>query len=271
MGQYLLCGKVAKKPLHIRELGINIYTAEELCYYIYNNTGLLEDDFIGPRLIEFFSSDLGMPELAEKIIKYYETSADMVNVLVMIMRYIRYYNDNEINSFQDIMSRLHRKNQMERRCQRADLLLEKGRCECAASIYSNILQKRRDSRLKPQFYAQVFQHMAVAYARMGYAEEAMECLQAAYAETKDEMILKQMYFLSMLNELDFCEQLSNVNTEQLSSWNEEYHEAQIKCSRQAWESDVVRSICDDPEKNKMTADSFIAQQKSIYCHMVMNE
>ena len=31
-------------------------------------------------------------------------------------------------------------------------------------------------RQKPQFYGQILQHMGVAYLRMGYSDEAMECL-----------------------------------------------------------------------------------------------
>ena len=41
------------------------------------------------------------------------------------------------------------------------------------------------------FYGQILQHMGVAYLRMGYADEAMECLEAAYAELKREEILEQ--------------------------------------------------------------------------------
>ena len=38
MGKMILCRtKEAKKPLVVREMGIRIYTLEELCYFIYNN------------------------------------------------------------------------------------------------------------------------------------------------------------------------------------------------------------------------------------------
>ena len=46
MEQYIQCGDIAENPLYVKELGIHIYTAEEFCYYIFNNTYLLGEDFI---------------------------------------------------------------------------------------------------------------------------------------------------------------------------------------------------------------------------------
>lgn len=88
MEQYIQCGDIAENPLYVKELGIHIYTAEEFCYYIFNNTYLLGEDFIRQEVIDFFRVELHMPELADKIVKFYGSSADMGAVLVMIMREI---------------------------------------------------------------------------------------------------------------------------------------------------------------------------------------
>ena len=82
MEQYIQCGDIAENPLYVKELGIHIYTAEEFCYYIFNNTYLLGEDFIRQEVIDFFRIELHMPELADKIVKFYGSSADMGAVLV---------------------------------------------------------------------------------------------------------------------------------------------------------------------------------------------
>lgn len=271
MGQYLLCGKIAEHPYYIRELGLRIYTAEEFCYYIFNNTYLLEEDFIRPQLVDFFRREVAMPELADKIIKYYGSSADMANVLVIIMRDVSYYNENQIAQFQDRLNRMRRQNHLDRSRERADLLLEKGRYECAVQIYSGILQHPRDIRLKPQFYAQVLQHMGVAYMRMGYVEEALECLQAAYAEGKDEKILEQMYYLALRSGLPFCRELQSVSSAQLSRWNVRYQEVESANMQAVRENALLPGISGDPEENRRAADRYLAGQKKAYCHMVMSE
>lgn len=66
MGQYLLCQKTAQMPYEIEEMGLHIYSAEELCYYIYHNLPMIDDSFINEALIEFIRKDLDMPVLAEK-------------------------------------------------------------------------------------------------------------------------------------------------------------------------------------------------------------
>ena len=104
-----------------------------------------------------------MPELADKIVKFYGSSADMGAVLVMIMREIGYYEENQIQQFQNRLDRMNRQSLLERSKERGDLLLDKGRFECAVQIYSQTLQMPRDLRQKPQFYGQILQHMGVAY------------------------------------------------------------------------------------------------------------
>ena len=61
MGQYLLCQKTAQMPYEIEEMGLHIYSAEELCYYIYHNLPMIDDSFINEALIEFIRKDLDMP------------------------------------------------------------------------------------------------------------------------------------------------------------------------------------------------------------------
>lgn len=271
MEQYIQCGDIAEHPLYIKELGIHLYTAEEFCYYIFNNTYLLGEDFINPEVVGFFRNEVHMPELADKIIKYYSSSADMANVLVIIMRDISYYSENQIAQFQDRLNRMRRQNFQERNKERGDLLLEKNRCECAIQIYSQILQLPRDLRQKPQFYAQVLQHMGVAYLQMGYAEEAMECYQAAYTETKQEVLLEQMYYLALLTQRPFAKELEGIGSEQVAAWQEHYMEVQTRLKKQS-ESDVtVKAISEDEQINRGIVAADLVRCKKAYCHMVMNE
>ena len=47
----ILCRQEPVKiPLYIEDLGIHIYSSQELCYVIYNNPLLVLEDFIDSRL-----------------------------------------------------------------------------------------------------------------------------------------------------------------------------------------------------------------------------
>ena len=271
MEQYIQCGDIAENPLYVKELGIHIYTAEEFCYYIFNNTYLLGEDFIRQEVIDFFRIELHMPELADKIVKFYGSSADMGAVLVMIMREIGYYEENQIQQFQNRLDRMNRQSLLERSKERGDLLLDKGRFECAVQIYSQTLQMPRDLRQKPQFYGQILQHMGVAYLRMGYADEAMECLEAAYAELKREEILEQMYYLALQTGKPFAKELECVASSQISRWQAHYMEVETRLQEQSEQETVVRSIGEDNEINLKISQDYLTQRKRAYCHMVMDD
>jgi len=85
MGKMILCrGKQTDKPLVIEGTGMRLYTAEELCYYIYNNIYLIGQDFINGRLIEFLRQT-GEEDLSERVRSLYEKKAGLAEILVTIL------------------------------------------------------------------------------------------------------------------------------------------------------------------------------------------
>ena len=113
--------------------------------------------------------------------------------------------------------------------------------------------------------------MGVAYLRMGYADEAMECLEAAYAELKREEILEQMYYLALQTGKPFAKELECVASSQISRWQAHYMEVETRLQEQSEHETVVRSIGEDNEINLKISQDYLTQRKRAYCHMVMDE
>lgn len=95
MGQYLLCHKMAEVPYEMEEMGLHIYSAEELCYYIFHNLAMIDESFICDALMAFIRNDLDMPELAEKVKRSFQSPADLENTLLVILRNVAYYTEEE--------------------------------------------------------------------------------------------------------------------------------------------------------------------------------
>ena len=58
MAGFILCrSKYAEKPYYINNMAINIYSMEELCYYIYNNIYLIGTDLIDEGLVNWIDYD----------------------------------------------------------------------------------------------------------------------------------------------------------------------------------------------------------------------
>ena len=53
MGGLILCRKKAEVPLYIELSNINIYSMEELCYYLYHNIYAINKSFFNDALFEF--------------------------------------------------------------------------------------------------------------------------------------------------------------------------------------------------------------------------
>ena len=125
MSGLLLCrdGK-AKKPYPVPELGISLYSAEELCYYIYHYVFLLEPDFVDEELLEFIGTGLGLSGLEAKIRRWIAEEADLSQVLYMILQDVHYYNETELAAFRAQLEWLKKARPSERAKKKADYLLE---------------------------------------------------------------------------------------------------------------------------------------------------
>ena len=68
MGELLICNEpIAAMPYYIEGISWNVYSLEELCYYIENNTYLLEKDFMTEELCTWIGKEAGNLKLAEKL------------------------------------------------------------------------------------------------------------------------------------------------------------------------------------------------------------
>ena len=56
MSGLILCrDKSVTHPYYVKELGLHLYTGEELCYFIYHNIPLINEDFLDESLFEFLN------------------------------------------------------------------------------------------------------------------------------------------------------------------------------------------------------------------------
>ena len=68
MSGYILCQvKKAEKPFYIENISTNIYSIEELCYYLYNNLYLVDRSLISNKLCTWLDEELKLPKLAAKL------------------------------------------------------------------------------------------------------------------------------------------------------------------------------------------------------------
>ena len=68
MGELLLCnGPIAAMPFYLEGVSINIYSIEELDYYIINNVYLLDKSFMNQELCAWIENQANLKKLAEHL------------------------------------------------------------------------------------------------------------------------------------------------------------------------------------------------------------
>ena len=68
MGELILCSEpIAAMPYYLEGVSLNIYSLEELSYYIMHNTYLIERDFMNEELCTWIAREARQIKLAERL------------------------------------------------------------------------------------------------------------------------------------------------------------------------------------------------------------
>ena len=87
--------KRAANPYYIEGLGINIYSAQELCYAVYHHPLLFTDGFVDGELLEFVREELGMGFAAARLEQRQKSGDRSEELLFQLMQECDYYTTVE--------------------------------------------------------------------------------------------------------------------------------------------------------------------------------
>ena len=146
-GVVLSRSKYAEKPYYITNMSINIYSLEELCYYIYNNIYLIGTDLVDDGLISYIDNELEESELAKQLQFLVSEEAGLSEIVMTILHYVDYYDNDEIEELKEIIDGLDKQNATERLKLRADNFLNSRRYDSAIRNYELIVYGRKDESL----------------------------------------------------------------------------------------------------------------------------
>ncbi len=191
MSGFILCrSKYADKPYYINNMAINIYSMEELCYYIYNNIYLIGTDLVDEGLIRYIDEELSETELARQLEFLVSQNAGLSELLITILRSVDYYSESEIAELRAVIDKLDTQNVLQRLKSRADTFLGNRRYKSAIHNYELIVHGKKDITLTDSFYGNVWHNMGVAYSRLFSFAEAVDCYKIAYELNDSEESLK---------------------------------------------------------------------------------
>ncbi len=183
MSGYHLCQvKKAKHPYYIESISTNIYTIEELCFYLQENIYLVDASIMNETLCDWIRDELGLKKLYRKLAERLEEAkkGSIAGFILPIFKEISYLSPEEYHRIQEQISSIEIQPEDLRRKMKADYLMKYGMYGNAIREFYQILKERNPGKLGVQFYAKVLDSMAAAYGHLFLFEEAADCLWQSY-------------------------------------------------------------------------------------------
>lgn len=181
MGRVILCETQPAEISYIfPNTKIEVFSYEELCFYIYNNIALISEEYVGNRMFNWIERELKLPELADRLrlVKEKE-STDLTDLLTTILTFKEYYTIPEVKEFILQIERMKSLTPVQFRKLQADGFLRYRKYLKAGAIYDEILEQYPDLK-DEKLLGKIYHNRAVALANNFELEEAMSSYLKAY-------------------------------------------------------------------------------------------
>lgn len=197
MGRIWLCEEeTAKHPFLLEEEGRRLYSFEELCYYLYQNTGVLEESFFNEKLCQWLEEEIGLLALASSLRQGIEQERSGCWCMEQILQAGGYYSSGELEHALLTAKHMEDKTPLDREKLRGDRLLKAGKYRDAVSEYRKAIADAGQEGGDGITIGRIWHNMGTAYARQMLFAQAAECYAMAY-ETGKEEASKEAYQLAL--------------------------------------------------------------------------
>lgn len=198
MGGIILCNKRSIEPYFISELNLNVYSIEEIGYFIYNNAFIVGKEFFSINLVTYIKDKLHLKSVADKLEDAIEKSLPLQDLMYLVLKESGYYTDEELNKIKTTLPQLASKSTQERFKAKANLFYENNKFESALQEYYKILEMKREPKLTSVFYAEIVNNIAIIYTKLFLYDEAEKYFRKAYELYHSTEYLRKLIFVSLL-------------------------------------------------------------------------
>lgn len=188
MGELILCSRqMAAMPYYIEEVSLNVYSLEELSYYIEQNLCLMKQDFMSEELCLWVEQELGMTETAQTL-REIQSGGTLSEFVFCLLSASGYCNAAMLENIRHTLQELEHISAFECGKIRADRYLENRKYVSAIYEYRRLL--REEPAAEQDLKGAVWHNLGTAYARMFLFDRAAECYTYAYETGKNEESLR---------------------------------------------------------------------------------
>ncbi|MCH5269128.1 MAG: hypothetical protein J1E83_00100 [Lachnospiraceae bacterium] len=185
MGRILLqTGEYTTTPYSFDNLGIRVYSIEELCYVLRENAFLLDREILDKRLIKWIGEVLRLPELAGMLAPLLHNKTSVGAFVRVILSYVGLYDEDEVGRIEELFFQGMGLNAYEKLKTRIDYMVESRKYTPAIIEYDALLARLPEN--ETVLRARILHNKGTALCGLFLFEEAAVHFEQAYELDGDE-------------------------------------------------------------------------------------
>ena len=198
----LTATKQATTGYWIETLKKNIYSIEEINYFIYNHIDLVYRDFFCDALFDYIEKELEQPAMAEDLRSIAASGGNTGDFVKYILNASYYYNGRELANIAGLVSNIDNMGKAERIKIQGDAYYRAGNYNSALKCYLEILRNIGTEELSSSFYGRIAYIVGTIYAKLFMNKSANAYFSYAYELSPDPVYAKACIYMSILAEDD---------------------------------------------------------------------
>lgn len=195
MSTLIYCkNSIAANPFYIEEGALNVYSLEELSYYILNNSYSLSDSFKSIELCNWIGRELHLADLSSELVNLISSNVALHIFAAHILTASNYASDAEKKEAIKIISAFENKSPLERKKLRADRLMAAGKISDAIFEYESLLSDEYVKSITKAEEGFLYHNLGCAFSRLFFWSKAITCFDEAYKKTQSKQSLYCLFF-----------------------------------------------------------------------------
>lgn len=181
MGQLILCKSPrALAPFYIESGKVNIYSLEELMYYVQSARFVTRDDFVNETFIGWVERELALSELAALLREKLAAGCGLRDFFLPLEAANGYLTTSELQILNVRLQKYDHMTGLEAKKLYADSFMHQGKYVQAIGAYRRLLNDPAVISEQGHVAGDIWSNLGCAYARLQDFSEAVECFARGY-------------------------------------------------------------------------------------------
>ncbi len=203
MARVVLCaGRRSRVPLRLHNVNKELYSAEEICYYLYHHAATAEDYITENALAEFYETELCLPSVAERLRVLKASEATVKEFVTVVFGATGMYTAEEIAEYMTELERLQELKGWQKQKAKADTYLAHRNYRDAMLQYEQLLRNRKDNEMPEVTTGNVYHNLAICELHISGAGTAAGHFADAYEKNRSQESLRSYLMALRLAQRD---------------------------------------------------------------------